>query len=541
MKRAVLYARVSSDIQKEEGTIKSQLFELRQQIARDGNTITKEYIDDGWPGGLLSRPALDQLRSDLKHNLFDVVYFHAVDRIARKVAYQQIIIADILKYQKQIIINGKDYIENPENELSLTVLGAVAEFERAKFVERSVRGRRHKVRQGIPATGGNVPYGYTHVKKTDTKPQHIIINEERAATVRYIYETYANTEISINELTRKMQESDTLPARGNRWSRSTVHFILTNTAYYGEIHYYTVRKVRATGNLPRHIKFKTVKRDPSEELTISVPPILSKDLWDRVQVKLGRNKKVYRNTPRKYLLSGMVQCARDGKSYTGYSTKWGVGSDNKYRHYQCNHNTKMAGADYSLERDRCTNKSIVASRLETGIWLAVINEILNPVRLKTHIEVLRTRTRGRKDEYCKKLASIEKELKRNDEQKGRLLDLYTEGQKSKEIFAKKLASLENEEQKLRVKQAELVNVSTLIPNPALVRKSIAAFCERMNERLRKVVDFSTKRKFLLDLIDSIIFDDDVLLIRGFVPLLNSNYAKLCTHRAINSMRCPTAQ
>ena len=207
MKRAVLYARVSTDMQKEEGTIESQLFELRQQIARDGNTLTKEYVDAGWSGARLDRPALDQLRSDLKLNLFDAIYFHSVDRVARDVTYQQLIISDILKYRKQIIINGKDYVENPENKFALTVLGAVAELEKAKFAERSVRGRRHKVRQGIPATGGNVPYGYTLVSKTDYAPQHIVVNEERAAVVRHLYETYETQKLASTTLREKCRKA----------------------------------------------------------------------------------------------------------------------------------------------------------------------------------------------------------------------------------------------------------------------------------------------------------------------------------------------
>ena len=537
MKRAALYARVSTDMQKEEGTIESQLFELRQQISRDGNTLTKEYVDNGWSGGRLDRPALEQMRQDVKTDFFDVIYFHAADRIARDVEYQRIIIAELLKYGKQIVINGKGYEETPEGKLTLTMLGAFAEFEKAKFAERSVRGRRHKVRQGIPATGGNVPYGYTFVSKTDDKPQYIIVNEERAVVVHQLYEIYANTEISINELTRKMQESDILPSRGNRWSRSTVHFILTNTAYYGEIHYYTVRRVPATGSHPRHVKFKTVERDPSEQMTISIPSIVSKDLWDKVQAKLERNKKVYRNTPRKYLLSGLVQCARDGRSYTGAAQHW-ENRDYKYRTYGCNHNRKMYGADYRWDRDRCSNKSVNATRLEIGVWLAIINEILNPVRLKTHVEVLRTRTREKDDEYRKKLTDIEKELRHNSEQKQRLLDLYTDGQKPIEMYARKMVNLEEEERKLREKQVDLSNIVTLIPDPTVVRKSIAVFCERMRERVSRIVDFAGKRQFLLDLIDSIIFDDDVLYIRGFVPVIIQNSAQQRARGARDPMRCP---
>jgi len=175
----------------------------------------------------------------------------------------------------------------------------------------------------------------------------------------------------------------------------------------------------------------------------------------------------------------------------------------------------MHEAGYSLERDRCRNKSITASRIEIGVWLAVINEILNPARLKTHVEVLRTRTRDRDDECRGKLAGIENELKRNQAQKQRLLDLYTDGQTSRELHARKLVHLEEEERRLRDRQVEFVNVITLIPDPAVVLKSMAAFCERMRERLCRITDFAGKRQFLLDLINSIIFDDDVLCIRGF--------------------------
>jgi site-specific DNA recombinase len=106
MTRAVLYARVSTDLQQKEGTIESQVATLRRQIADAGHELVKEYIDDGYSGTLLVRPALDELRADLKTGLFDAVYFLAADRIARDVAYQRIIVGELVKYGKQIVING---------------------------------------------------------------------------------------------------------------------------------------------------------------------------------------------------------------------------------------------------------------------------------------------------------------------------------------------------------------------------------------------------------------------------------------------------
>src|SRR5262245_59167861 len=84
MTRAVLYARVSSDAQQKEGTIESQVVELRRQIAAAGHELVKEYIDDGITGTVLDRPAQEQLRQDAKTDPFDRIYFHSADRIARE-------------------------------------------------------------------------------------------------------------------------------------------------------------------------------------------------------------------------------------------------------------------------------------------------------------------------------------------------------------------------------------------------------------------------------------------------------------------------
>jgi DNA invertase Pin-like site-specific DNA recombinase len=92
MRKAALYARVSSEVQRRNRTIDSQVLELKRQIAAAGAVLVREYIDDGYSGAALDRPALDQMRDDLKTNLFDVIYFLNTDRIARDVSYQTIII-----------------------------------------------------------------------------------------------------------------------------------------------------------------------------------------------------------------------------------------------------------------------------------------------------------------------------------------------------------------------------------------------------------------------------------------------------------------
>lgn len=176
MKKAVLYARVSSDTQQKEATIESQLFELKKQIAAAGDVLVKEYVDDGYTGTLLDRPALEQMRADLKTDLFEAIYFHSADRIACDVAHQIIIVGELLKSGKQIVIDGKDYKQNPENKLTLTMLGAFAEFERARIIERTTRGRLRRLRMGELSSTGHRIYGYHYVKKTPTASAALVIN-----------------------------------------------------------------------------------------------------------------------------------------------------------------------------------------------------------------------------------------------------------------------------------------------------------------------------------------------------------------------------
>jgi site-specific DNA recombinase len=217
--RAVLYARVSTDLQQKEGTIESQIATLRRQIRAAGHELVKEYIDDGYTGTLLSRPGLDQLRADLKGDVFDTIHFLAADRIARRAAYQSIIIEELIKAGKQIIINGTDYRDDPEGKVTLGILGVVSEFERAKIIERMMRGKLHRLQKG-EMIGGQAPYGYEHVCKTAARPATLTPKEPEATIVRTLFEKF-DSGVSIVGLNRWLQAKPRTSATGAYWKSST--------------------------------------------------------------------------------------------------------------------------------------------------------------------------------------------------------------------------------------------------------------------------------------------------------------------------------
>jgi site-specific DNA recombinase len=104
MKKAALYARVSGDLQAKEETIESQVLALKKQIAAAGHVLVKEYIDNGFSGPRFDRPALNEMRKDVKKDVFDVIYFLDADRIAREVTIQNIIIIKLMSQRSRMAL-----------------------------------------------------------------------------------------------------------------------------------------------------------------------------------------------------------------------------------------------------------------------------------------------------------------------------------------------------------------------------------------------------------------------------------------------------
>jgi site-specific DNA recombinase len=258
---------------------------LKTQIAAAGHKLVREYIDNGFSGPRFDRPALDQMRKDLKTNLFDAIYFLDADRIAREVTIQTIIIEEILKHRKQLVINGKDYVKNPENKFTLTVLGAVAELERAKIIERATRGKQLRLSQGQLLGCGVHTFGY--IKKTAASLPRMIINEREAKMVRYVFETYAGTQIGLDKIAQRLEEAGQPTKTGKKlWRRSFLKTILSNERYLGVKYFNTMRCVREYANPIYDIKHSTKKMVPrsrEEWIGIKILAIIPRDLFERVQ------------------------------------------------------------------------------------------------------------------------------------------------------------------------------------------------------------------------------------------------------------------
>ena len=528
MKKAVLYARVSSDMQRQERTIESQIVELKKQIAAAGHVLVKEYVDDGYSGAQLDRPALDQLRNDLKADLFDAIYFLNTDRIARDVTYQNIIIAEILKHQKQIIINGKDYVHNPENKFTLTVLGAVAELERAKIIERATRGKQQRLAQGFLLGCGNNIYGYDYIRRTPHSPPQYAINQQEAAVVQYVFSEYAKGQVGTNPITRALEDRGVPTKTGKKlWRKSLIKCMLRNETYTGVRYFNTMRLIRDQAN-PFHVSTRSrkwlVPRDRAEWIGIKIPAIIPQSLFDQVQKRLEWNRTRYRNPRQVQLLSSLVRCGSCGGSFYAYRNWYKDKRRDATRifhkvAYKCNWRLRQQMHSKNSAVERCHNKEIKAEALESRVFAMIRDVMLDPAKLRECMDFFKDDAQVAKRRLERRLKAIERRIQKVREEKTRIIDIYASGDLSRDAYVAKSLHYDTEMTELTDKQNDLVQRMPLLHNTEAVEVAMTEYCGRAKARFERCDDFATKRQFLLDHIEKVVFWNDNVTVHGSVPIL----------------------
>ncbi len=528
MKKAAYYARVSSDLQQKERTIDSQIVELKKQIIEAEDVLVKEYVDDGYSGARLDRPALDKLRNDLKTDAFDSIYFLNTDRIARDVTYQNLIIGEILKYKKQIIINGKDYVHNPENKFTLTVLGAVSELERAKIIERMTRGKMHRLNQGQLLGHGYNTFGYTYHRKTHATPAWNEINEEEAKIVRYIFETYANGKVGINQVSKQLEEMGARAREGQKlWGYSRIRFILKNEAYTGIRYFHKQMRVKEVDNPLYKAKYgKKVFRERSEWIGIKIPTIIPRALYDKVQERIKYNLSCYRNPKKPQLLSNLIKCGDCGRSFFAYRRYYkarrnaGLMIYHKAA-YACPRRSHDSAHAKSSVRIICRNPQIDARFMDPCVTDVIRATLFNSEELRKHMDFFKKKGQINQAKMERSLLRADQKIKDIEEQKKRILNLYASNMLSQEEYGKRCLEYDNKINELKLERSQLLKKIPLLHKKDEVEVRLAEFCEGARLRFEQCKDFSTYRQFFLDYVDKIIYQKDAFRIYGHVSVGSS--------------------
>ncbi|WP_406735203.1 recombinase family protein [Streptomyces sp. NBC_01108] len=393
MTSVAIYARVSSARQKKDQTISSQTAALRAHVAEQRLELPEEWVfeDEGHSGATLVRPALERLRDLVAQVGVDVVLCYAPDRLARKFAYQALLVEEFARAGTRVEFVRGPRGDSPEDQLMVQFQGMFAEYEKAQLMERYRRGKTYRARSGAVNVLGGAPFGYRYLRKTPECGATYEIVESEAALVVELFRRYTDDGVSIADLTRWLTDSGTPTRTGKaRWDRSVVWGMLKNPAYQGQAAFGKTQILHESPGLNRRARLegrstpravKTADRPREEWITIPVPALVTPATFERAAQRLADNKRfASRNSKVPSLLQGLSACVSCGYGY--YRTSTTTSSGKKIYYYRC-----LGSDDYRYAGGRvCTNKPVRADYLDTVVWDHIIGMIADPHLIRSEID-----------------------------------------------------------------------------------------------------------------------------------------------------------
>ncbi len=513
--RAVLYSRVSTDQQEKEHTIQSQVEALRAYAASKGYQVVAEYQDDGYSGATLQRPGLDRLRDGMQRGDYDVAVFHSPDRLARKAVYQGLILEEMETAGVKVEFLNCTVDDSPEGKVLLGVQGLFAEYERTKITERNRRGRQHWARQGV-VMAGFTPYGYRRVGQDHFGPDRrtLVPEEFEADIVRQAYQWLVDEGLSCRGIARRLTDRHVPTRTGSlHWSPSTVNQLLRNEAYKGVVYYGKARQEvhSSPAPYPRPSRLRQPKYRPRDEwIAIPITAIVDEATWQRAQAQLNLNSQHSRrnNTRNRYLLRGLIRCPRCGGTYCGHTSSKGQ------RRYHCNRTDPLECADGS----RCGVGSVKADALESTVWTAITQALLQPEALKAEYEH-RVAAMGDSSDVDARRRQMYSSLKAIENKRQRANAAYIAGIMELPDYSAIVDGLRTQAAELERQLADIEHQTGQQLETRTALRQIETFCQSIALGL-DALTFEEKQAVLQLLIERITVERPVVRIEAVIPLGN---------------------
>ncbi len=514
MKLIAVYARVSTSKQEEDGTIETQLSVVREFAQKNDFTIVKEYIDEGWSGMVIVRPALDQLRIDAKKKDWEAVLMYDPDRLARTGAWQEVVTEELKEQNIDMLFVTVPKAKSSEDVIMNKMRGVFAEYERMKIIERFRLGKVRKVKEGHLLLS-EPAYGYRYIKKNDKVHGYYEINEQEAGVVKMIFSMVANDGMTIRAVVKKLHGLAIPPRRSKKgvWNTSTLGHLLRNGVYIGEAHWGKSEGIVPTKPF-KYQKYKKLKKTsrrdrPKEEwFIIPVPPIIDRDLFSRTQMQLKENFNLaWRNKKNEYLLAGKIYCVC-GHRRTGEGPQNG-----RYMYYRCSDRVTC----YPLPPS-CLQKGINAKIADHLVWKKVIELMTSPDLMEDQVGRWEASRHAPSVSVVDDCEVIVKRLEKLKLEEDRYNKAYGMGLFSIEQLKEYTLSIKEQiiglnGQLTQINQKEKDVDITSLPND----DEIHNFAIEAKEAL-KYLNFDVKQGIVRNVIEKIVASVEELKVYGYIPV-----------------------
>jgi site-specific DNA recombinase len=413
-KRAILYARVSTDEQARSGySLAQQLEALRGYAERQSYEVLEEVSDPGQSGASLERPGMDRVRDLVAAGDVSMVLAQDRDRFAREPAYHYLLRREFEEYDCKMRALNDRGDDSPEGELTDGILDQLAKFERAKTAERTRRGRLRKAREGKLLRNSRAHYGYKH----DETGESYVVYEEEMSVVRRIFRAIAEGQ-TIYRMKRTLEIDGVRPptngTRGGKyWSASYLRRVIDEDVYrphsYAEVAELatpevaarldesesygifwfnrtrtTRKRVSEAGPGGREYRWRhTVRKNPRDQwIAIPVPHSgIPREIVDAARAMVESNKPPGKSARRFWEIPrGVVRCGDCGTSMQQYAAAAG---GRIYAYYKCSRLARF-GKDGCCPNRVKTNHR--AEQVEQQVWEFVSDLMKDPERLQGDLE-----------------------------------------------------------------------------------------------------------------------------------------------------------
>jgi site-specific DNA recombinase len=519
---AAIYARVSSQQQREQNTIASQTAWLIEFAKSHDLEVPGEWVfeDEGYSGATLQRPGLERVRDLAAEGQIQVILVYSPDRLSRKYAYQILLIEEFARHGVETVFVKSPQGDSAEDQLLVQFQGMIAEYERAQILERSRRGKRHRAQAGEVSVLSNAPYGYRYIRKTDEAPAAFLVDEAEARVVRRIYEMYTVEGLSIGEIRRWLNTAG-IPTRklSARWERSVVWGVLRNPAYRGVACFGKTRISARTRVMraQRRLAVTTPSTTPGHErpreewIEIPVPALVTEESFARAQELLHQNKiRSRRRTIAPSVVQGLVSCQKCGYAFSRTSTQT---SARKIHYYKC------IGSEgwRKLGGQICDNGRLVRQELlDQVVWAEVVRLLEEPALIQQELDRRLAAARA-SDPTRKREQSLQRELTHVGKGIERLLNAYQEELLSMEQLRERMPALRQRQQTLR---AELQAIADQTNDRAAflrLAETLTAFLARLRSAA-ETLSVIERQKIVRLLVKEVLVGEDTITIRHSIPV-----------------------
>lgn len=528
-----VYVRVSTRNQAEQHTIEQQLERLQKHIQTQGWDLPDENIfrDEGYSGSTLHRPGLDRLRDQAAANLFDLILVTAPDRLARKYVHQVLLIEELEQRGCKVGFLDRPMSQDPNDQLLLQIRGAVAEYERTLISERMRRGRQSKYRAGVLLPWTRPPYGYRLDPDHPRDPMGVRLEPAEAAIVAEIFAAYLQDGAGIIRVAEQLFAQQVPSPTGKaRWGLATLRGILTNPAYTGQVFanrmHYRQPKIRRSATHPIGRPHESATLAPREEWipVTQIPAIVSQEQFDRVQVKLVKNKSFAsrHNTAHQYLLRALVSCGICQRSCSARTV-----AGKAYGYYVC---TGKDDPVQGRDPEKCPSRFIPMQQLDELVWQDLCELLTHPEMIAYAMHRAQGETwlpqdlQARRENLRRGQISLEQQL-------DRLTQAYLNGVIPLVEYQRRRKDIEQRQQSLQNQANQLLSQVDRCREIAGLVSHIDDFCRRVQAGLTNS-SFEQKRKLVELLIDRVVVTDEQVEIRYVIPTSQSSeYIRFCHLRS----------